>query len=205
MSEPETRIVFTPRAFNRLLIAGCGVILVLSIPLFIIAHALEGGFDRFSQKAAYLPPAREKLMHGPADIPGAVGQTVYVPVYSHIYIQDGRAYRLAATLSLRNTDTANPMVVTSVGYYDTDGKLVRNYLEQPLKIAPLATSEFFVEEKDVHGGSGAKFIVEWTAQTVIQPPIIETIMIGAEGQQGISFARSGVVIADFPGGPENKK
>ncbi|HPO12078.1 MAG TPA: DUF3124 domain-containing protein [Candidatus Hydrogenedentes bacterium] len=205
MSEPESRIVFTTRAFKLLLAAACGIVIVVSVPLFIIAHALEGGFDRFERNAAYLPPPPEKLVKIPSDAAGTVGQTVYVPVYSHIYIQDGRAYRLAATLSIRNADPMNSMVVKAVRYYDTEGKLIRNYLEQPLKIDPLATSEFFVEEKDVHGGSGAKFLVDWTAQQAIHPPIIESIMIGAEGQQGISFARSGIVIADFSGDSEKKK
>jgi hypothetical protein len=32
------------------------------------------------------------------------GQTIYVPVYSHVYFRDKSPYLLAVTLSVRNTD-----------------------------------------------------------------------------------------------------
>ncbi|MDY0219897.1 MAG: DUF3124 domain-containing protein [Desulfobacterium sp.] len=35
-----------------------------------------------------------------------------------------------------------------------------------------------VSENDRIGGSGANFIVEWTAETAVNPSIVETIMIG---------------------------
>lgn len=55
----------------------------------------------------------------------AMGQTIYVPVYSHIYHQDQqKIFNLAATLSIRNTDLTNPIIITSVRYYDSDGKLL---------------------------------------------------------------------------------
>jgi len=45
------------------------------------------------------------------------GQTIYVPVYSHIYHDDGKkTFNLAATLSIRNTDLENPIVITFVRY-----------------------------------------------------------------------------------------
>jgi hypothetical protein len=38
----------------------------------------------------------------------SAGQTVYVPIYSHIYSGlKGRPFNLAATLSIRNTDPSN--------------------------------------------------------------------------------------------------
>jgi hypothetical protein len=40
-----------------------------------------------------------------SDIFLSTGQTVYVPIYSHIYSGlKGRPFNLAATLSIRNTD-----------------------------------------------------------------------------------------------------
>lgn len=125
----------------------------------------------------------------------AIGQTVYVPVYSHIYHQDEKKiFDLAATLSLRNTDLNDAIVITSVRYYDENGKLVRNYLESPIEIAALGSTDFFVNTTDNSGGSGAKFIVEWVAQTKVTEPMIEAIMIGSGYQQGISFVSPGKVI-----------
>jgi hypothetical protein len=124
-----------------------------------------------------------------------MGQTIYVPIYSHIYHQDEkRTFDLAATLSIRNTDLNNPLVITSVQYYDSDGKLIRKYIERPIEIAALASVDFFVDTTDTSGGSGANFIVEWVAQTEISEPAIESIMIGSSLQQGISFISPGRVI-----------
>lgn len=124
-----------------------------------------------------------------------MGQTIYVPIYSHIYHQDKKqTFDLAATLSIRNTDLSNAIAIASVQYYDSEGKLVRNYIERPIEIAALASVDFVVDTTDTSGGSGAKFIVEWVAQTEVSEPAIEAIMIGSSFQQGISFVSPGRVI-----------
>jgi len=198
MDKRETVVTVTNGAFNRLIVAAFGLVIILSIPLFILAYAFEGGFDRFEKKASYVFPGTDVTHAQSPEGAVAVSQIAYVPVYSHVYIREGLAYRLAATLSIRNIDMTHPLTVQSVRYYDTGGVLVHDYLKGPVTVAPLATTEFFVEEKHDEGGSGAKFLVEWTAQNPIHPPVIETIMIGVEGQQGISFARSATVIQDLP-------
>ena len=129
------------------------------------------------------------------NFPIAMGQTIYVPVYSHIYHQDEKEILdLAATLSLRNSDLNQAIVITSVRYYDWNGKLVRQYLESPIEIPALGSTDFFVNTTDNSGGSGAKFIVEWVAQTTVSEPIVEAVMIGSNFQQGISFVSPGQVI-----------
>ena len=129
------------------------------------------------------------------NFPIAMGQTIYVPVYSHIYHQDEKEILdLAATLSLRNSDLNHAIVITSVRYYDWNGKLVRQYLESPIEIAALGSTDFFINTTDNSGGSGAKFIVEWVAQTTVSEPIVEAVMIGSNFQQGISFVSPGKVI-----------
>ena len=50
------------------------------------------------------------------------GQTVYVPIYSHIYSGlKGKPFSLAATLSIRNTDPKHPIMLVSVKFYDSEG------------------------------------------------------------------------------------
>ncbi len=125
------------------------------------------------------------------------GQTVYVPVYSNVFSGPKKLpFQLAATLSIRNTDLAASFRVTSITYYDTNGKPVRRYLERPLVIGPLASTSVHIEEKDVSGGFGANFIVRWEADRVINAPIIECVMIGATSGQGISFVSPGQEIRD---------
>ncbi len=122
------------------------------------------------------------------------GQTVYVPVYSHIYHREDMEFDLTATLSIRNTDFKNPIVISTAKYFDTSGKLVRDYAESPLVLPAMATLDFVVGERDRSGGSGANFIVEWFAESQVTEPVIESIMIGTNGQQGVSFLSVGKVI-----------
>jgi Protein of unknown function (DUF3124) len=127
------------------------------------------------------------------------GQTVYVPVYSHIYFGDReRPHLLTITLSIRNTDLLHPITLQAIDYYNTDGKPVKYFLKQPVVLKPLASTRYIIKESDASGGSGAKFIVRWKAENKVTPPILEGVMISTHGQQGISFTSRGEVIEEEP-------
>ncbi|MBU2646784.1 DUF3124 domain-containing protein [bacterium] len=128
------------------------------------------------------------------------GQTVYVPAYSHIYSGNReRAFMLAITLSIRNVDQHHPIRIIVVDYYETQGKLLKKYLAKPLILGPLESLRYVIPEKDKSGGSGANFIVEWNSDRSVNPPVVESIMIGTQNQQGISFTSQGRVLV--PSGP----
>ena len=129
---------------------------------------------------------------------GPVGLT-YVPVYSHIYHQADDTFQLAATLSIRNTDPETPVTVRAVRYHDTQGRLVREHLPQPRPVPPLGSLEFVVDEADTSGGSGASFLVSWSAERPVSEPVIESVMISTRLGQGISFTSRGVPV-DRPEG-----
>jgi len=125
------------------------------------------------------------------------GQTIYVPVYSHIYGGPrSRPLDLTATLSVRNADLSQPLTITAVNYYDSDGKLVKAYLKKDQPLGPLATTHFIVEERDTSGGSGAKFIVKWKSQKPVTSPLVECVMITIQSGLGISFVSQGRVTAE---------
>ncbi len=168
----------------------------LMVVMMVMVITLKSSFTRFETEFRYRPPSEDGISESPPAVHLAKNQSLYVPVYSHVYIRDGEPFRLTATLSIRNTDSLNPLLVQSVRYYDSEGKLLRRYLEQPLKIAPHATTEFLVEERDTLGGAGANFVVEWASENPLTQPVVEAVMIGASGQQGISFVCPGVVISE---------
>lgn len=120
---------------------------------------------------------------------------VYVPVYSHIYYRGGSPYPLETTLSIRNVDAGEPIYVESVDYYDTTGKLAKTYVDRLIKLAHLQTIEILVGSRDSSGGSGANFLVRWGSTSDADKPMIESVMVGAVGTQGISFGRSGIEIS----------
>ena len=128
-------------------------------------------------------------------------RTVYVPVYSSIYVGlDIRQaiIELAATVSIRNVSALYPVVLNFVRYYDSGGKLIREYLKEPVELGPLATVEFVIQRVDTAGGPGANFLVQWVGQKDVDEPLIEAVMIGQNGNAGISFTSEGRVIKNEP-------
>ena len=133
-----------------------------------------------------------------ADEPALVsGQTLYLPVYSHVYHGDpGRDGKPAQTLvsthiSVRNTDPQTPIRLVSARYHDTRGKLVRSYLNAPVTIPALATHEMFVPRTDTAGGSGANFVIVWTAETAANPPIVEALHADIREARTLMFSTTG--------------
>ena len=125
------------------------------------------------------------------------GQTLYVPVYSHIYSGDReRPVYLAVTVSIRNTDPARAIQLIAVDYYNSEGRKLQGYLEKPLDLAPLATVRYVVKESDKSGGSGANFLVRWQSAEPVNPPLTESVMISTASQLGISFTSRGVPILE---------
>lgn len=132
-----------------------------------------------------------------ADVRLTKKQAVYVPVYSNVFSGPRkRPLQLEATLAVRSTDPSTALRITAIDYYDTAGRLVRRYLERPRILGPLASTYIHIEERDDSGGFGANFIVRWEAERIINTPIIECVMIGASGGQGISFVSPGQEIRE---------
>mgnify|MGYP002630875203 CR=1 FL=1 len=130
-------------------------------------------------------------------LPLTKGQTIYIPAYSHIYHGNKETpLLLSVTLSIRNIDLTTSFTVTAVNYHETEGPLVKEYLTEPIILGPLGSKRFIVAQKDNTGGSGANFIVKWHSEQPINPPIIESVMIGTQSQLGISFTSRGQAIQE---------
>ncbi|NGZ06164.1 MAG: DUF3124 domain-containing protein [Magnetococcales bacterium] len=130
----------------------------------------------------------------------STGQTVYVPVYSSLLHGNlnelGQPERvlLSSMLSVRSTDPVYPMIIKSVEYYNSVGQLLRQYLPGPVVLQPLATADFFVENREKHGGTGANFMVVWHSDQPINQPIMETVQVYHWGTQAQAFASRGQVV-----------
>jgi hypothetical protein len=123
------------------------------------------------------------MSYGTADsMPLSYGQALYLSIYSHLNHGDvhPKTAKPSETLvsthvSIRNTDPRMPLKVTSARYYNTDGKLLREFLTAPQTVPPFGTYELYVPRSDSSGGSGANLIIEWTADRPINPPIVEAL------------------------------
>jgi len=116
------------------------------------------------------------------------GQTLYLPIYSHIWhgnkIVDGKypvKSQVSALVSIRNTSLKTPIRITTARYYSTDGKLLKEFLPKPVEIGAMGTLELFVERKESEGGSGANFIIHWDAASTTNPPVVEAVHADIKG------------------------
>lgn len=122
------------------------------------------------------------------------GETIYVPIYSHIYHEDpSRMTLLTGTMSIRNTDPKNSIYLTSIAYHGTDGKLVEELCKTPLLLEPIATADIVVPRTHTTGGSGANFLVKWVSDKKVTPPLAEAVMISAGSARNLSFVSRGIV------------
>ena len=169
---------------------GGAAFLILIIMMIYLGSKLETLEDQL----AYQPPVTAVLAPGNSAPLRAVekdANTIYVPVYSHIYAKGGKPVLLETTLSVRNTDPANPVTLTSIRYFDTQGELVQEYLDGEIELGPLESTEVLVQKRDSRGGSGANFIITWHADNPVHHPLAQAVMVGNADQHSISFLSAG--------------
>ncbi len=127
---------------NKTFLAFFGALFSFVFITLVIMISIATQVEDIDEKLKYIPPQTTA-----AEIPSkavVAAQMVYVPVYSHIYAKGGKPFLLETTLSVRNPDPNENITIASVRYYDTNGKLIRDYLENPMLLKPLATTEFLV-------------------------------------------------------------
>lgn len=184
-------------SFFRLKWTVLGVVCLLFVGMGIYGYFLDQRLRAFEDSLRHNPPDELEVGSSIEDsgqnfvVDPIQGQLVYVPAYSHVYHGKGKPHLVTITLSIRNTSIDDEIILKSVWYHGTRGTLVRSYVDKPVRIPPLGTTEVIVEREDASGGSGANFLVEWFANQPVTAPIIEALMIDTQSQQGISFALRG--------------
>lgn len=167
------------------------VVIVLLVSMFALSITAPRGAIP-SDPLVVQPVSRDALQI-------VEGQLVYVPAYAEIFFNSINATRaLTTTLAIHNTDLEHSIVINSVRYYDTEGTLVQEYIDEPMRVGPMATFGFVVDSADQRGGWGANFLVEWVAEQPVYEPVIEAVMVSAQGVEGISFISPGRIISQTP-------
>jgi hypothetical protein len=134
--------------------------------------------------------------------PLSKGQTLYLPIYSHmLYGNLGKSGKasyvlLSSLVSIRNTDARRSLRVQSAKYFDTNGKLLGERVPAPVVVPPLGTLELFVELNDASGGSGANFIIKWDAEQPLNPPLVESLHVNMDGGKAVIFMTQSVPLAE---------
>ncbi|WP_201550218.1 DUF3124 domain-containing protein [Psychrobacter fjordensis] len=170
--------------------------------LLIAVMALLSGCDESAQDPNVLLSEHQKDPIEALEITSDVDhsqfgykQTFYVPIYSDIYTdRDARKVLLSATLSVRNTTFKKSLYINKIDYYDTDGALVKSYLDKPIELPAMATLNYIVEKEEDKGGSGANFIIEVEGIDETVKPVIEAVMIGNFSNKGFAFSTEGTPV-----------
>lgn len=135
------------------------------------------------------------------DLSFTKGQLLYLPIYSSIWHGDTHPLKgepmksnMSALVSIRNTSQKSPIKIISARYYNTEGKLLREFVRPPKMILPLGTLELFIEKSEKEGGSGANFLIEWEAEAATNAPIVEAVHIDNQPSRPYSFITNARVI-----------
>ncbi|MFO0696172.1 MAG: DUF3124 domain-containing protein [Polyangiales bacterium] len=169
---------------------------------FLVGAVLATGCPSERPPAAEPPPARppaspeeREAAHATAAAEGeARSGTIYVPAYSSLPTPERGTVPLGILLSIRNVDPDASVTLRYVDYYDTPGHRMRRYLETPRAIGPLGSADFVVPTTDDFGGSGANFLVGYSAARGTHEPLAEAVMGGHAGAGYVSFTSRGVSI-----------
>jgi len=117
---------------------------------------------------------------------------IYVPIYSDIYIdKTDPEHLLATTLSIRNTSFNDTLYISKIDYYNTEGGLIRKYIDKTICLNPMGSVNYVVEKEGKTVGSGANFIVELSAKSPDIKPLIQAIMIGGLGHESFLMSMDG--------------
>ena len=187
----------TPLSWHALLPLGLLLLMLLAAAACTPSESPSGVAPATLSIAQLDPASLPDTTSAPRAVNQSRGQTLYVPIYSHIYFKNqDRTINLAATVSVRNADREHAIVLSTIDYIDNNGRLVRQYLDQPRRLGPLASTSIVIEESDAAGGLGANFIIDWHAAQPVNAPVVESIMISARSSLGISFTSPARVMAE---------
>ena len=127
-------------------------------------------------------------------------QDVYVPAYSNLYYESNvRKTYFTVILSLRNIGFTDTIYIDRIEYYDSEGGLLRQFIDKVLVLRPMESVEYIVESTDKKGGPGANFVVSYAGKANLSnPPFIESVMLGDIDGYGFSFTSPGIEINNKP-------
>ena len=125
-----------------------------------------------------------------------IHQDVYVPAYSNLYYEsDVRKTYFTVILSLLNITFTDSIYFNRIEYYDSEGKLLREFIDQVLVLRPMESIEYIIESNNKQGGPGANFVVSYSGRSNLKnPPFIESVMLGDIDGYGFSFSSPGIEI-----------
>ncbi len=125
------------------------------------------------------------------------GQLLYLPIYSNIPYQiDTVMFDMSAFLAIHNTDLFSRIYLTKVLYFNQNGELVDDFLKKGnITLNPLATKDFYIPYED-QSGTGANFLVEWVADTLVNEPLFEAVTLCLKPNNSVAVLSQGKILSE---------
>ena len=95
---------------------------------------------------------------------------------------------------VRNLDPDGPLTIESAEYRDNGGRKIKQFVDAPIRLAPLASHEFDVKESDTSGGTAPSMVLEWKAEAPLDPPLVEGLMVSTFQNLGLAVRTEGRVL-----------
>jgi hypothetical protein len=63
-----------------------------------------------------------------------------------------------------------------------------------MNLTPLAIANFHISPQDLPEGLASSFLIKWHSKDRVSEPIVENVIVGTRGGQGVAFVCFGKVI-----------
>lgn len=155
--------------------------------IFILGCSDSENIKKITKEYSYFYPVE--------DIKDATKhETIYLPVYSHVYTSEEKYEPMGITLSIRNSDSKENVYIEDISYYSTSGDLIETYISKTHLLKPMASIDFVIDLNDMRGGSGANFIIKWAGIEKLSTPIIQAVMVNNSGNKAFAFITNGQIV-----------
>jgi hypothetical protein len=123
---------------------------------------------------------------------------IYAPLYQEAIVDHrGRRMDLAATVYVRNLSRKHAITVDSVTLVDGKGKAGTQCTQGKQRLEPLANLRLLPPTCPAGTGTPS-ILIHWSAAQPVPTPLVEVLMMGTAGQQGISLTSQGVPLEPEP-------
>lgn len=169
----------------------------------VIMTSLRGMRNTFCQRSFWGAALGVGLFWAslqPALAEGRVrGQSLFLPVFSELpYGDRGATLTLRILVDIRNLDRRQRLVLKRVDYIGREGVKIRSFIDEPREVKPFASELIEIKESDRSGGASSGFLIEWSSEVPIQPPLVQGVMVQGAYNQGISLKTEARVLESQP-------
>lgn len=124
-------------------------------------------------------------------------EKVYLPVYPQDYlVRANKNFTLVASVHVENKSRSESIYVLAVNYYNSDGNLTDRIIHKAVKIYPLETVQFVLNNNLTDGENGENVIVDWGSKKEVEKPDIFMEMIMNTPKGPVQFKDDGIIISD---------